>query len=31
MAQDMGEYFPRRRYMSFSAFETAVSCLIEKR
>jgi hypothetical protein len=31
MAQDMGEYFPRGRYLTTSAFETAVPCLIEKR
>lgn len=31
MAADMGEYFPRGRYMSTSAFETAVPCLIESR
>ena len=30
-AKDMGEYFPRARYLSTSAFETAVPCLIEKR
>lgn len=30
-AEDMGEYFPRGRYISTSAFETAVPCLIEKR
>jgi hypothetical protein len=31
MAQDMGAYFPRGTYVSVSAFETAVPCLIEKR
>lgn len=31
MAQDMGEYFPRGRYLTTSAFETAVPCPIEKR
>jgi hypothetical protein len=31
MAKDMGEYYPRGRYMSTSAFETAVPCQIEKR
>lgn len=31
MAQDMGAYYPRGRYMTTSAFETAVPCLIEKR
>lgn len=30
-AKDMGEYFPRGRYLSTSAFETALPCLIEKR
>lgn len=30
-AKDMGEYFPRARYMSTSAFEIAVPCQIEKR
>jgi hypothetical protein len=30
-AKDMGEYFPKGRYMSTSAFETAVACQIEKR
>ncbi len=30
-ARDMGEYFPRGRYISSSAFETAVPCQIEKR
>ena len=29
--QGMGAYFPRGRYMSNSAFETARPCLIEKR
>lgn len=29
--QGMGAYFPRGRYMSVSAFETARPCLIEKR
>ncbi|MBK8458636.1 MAG: hypothetical protein IPL47_17155 [Phyllobacteriaceae bacterium] len=28
--QDMGEYFPKARYMSPSAFETALPCLIRK-
>ena len=31
MAQDMGAYYPRGRYLSTSAFETAVPCQIEKR
>ena len=31
MAQDMGAYYPRGRYLSTSAFETAAPCLIEKR
>jgi hypothetical protein len=31
IAQDMGEYFPRGRYTSVAAFETAVPCLIERR
>jgi len=31
MAKDMGEYYPRGRYMSTSAFETAVPCQVEKR
>lgn len=30
-AKDMGEYFPRGRYISTSAFEIAVPCQIEKR
>lgn len=30
-AKDMAEYFPRGNYLSTSAFETAVPCLIEKR
>jgi hypothetical protein len=30
-ARDMGEYFPRGRYITSSAFETAVPCQIEKR
>ncbi|WP_432720798.1 hypothetical protein R0381_002925 [Jeongeupia wiesaeckerbachi] len=30
-AKDMGEYYPRGRYLSTSAFETAVPCQIEKR
>lgn len=30
-AKDMGEYFPRGRYLTTSAFETAVPCLIERR
>lgn len=29
--QDMGAYAPQARYMSVSAFETAVPCQIEKR
>lgn len=31
MAKDMGEYYPKGRYMSTSAFETAVPCQVEKR
>ena len=31
MAQDMGAYYPEGRYISTSAFETAVPCLVEKR
>lgn len=31
MERDMGAYYPRGRYMSTSAFETAVPCQIEKR
>lgn len=31
MAEDMGEYYPRGRYLTVSAFETAVPCQIEKR
>ncbi len=31
IAKDMGEYFPRGRYITTSAFETAVPCQIEKR
>lgn len=31
MASDMGPYYPRGRYVSTSAFETAVPCQIEKR
>ncbi|MDR3453897.1 MAG: hypothetical protein P4L96_14070 [Rhodoferax sp.] len=31
MAKDMGEYYPQGRYISTSAFEIAVPCLIEKR
>ena len=31
MEQDMGDYFPRGRYVSTSAFETAAPCLVEKR
>jgi len=31
MAAEMGEYFPRGRYISPSAFEIASPCLIEKR
>ncbi|WP_197046780.1 hypothetical protein [Paucibacter sp. KBW04] len=30
-AKDMGEYFPRGSYISTSAFEIAVPCLLEKR
>ena len=30
-AQDMGDYFPKGRYMTPSAFEAALPCLIEKR
>jgi hypothetical protein len=30
-AKDMGEYFPRGQYLSTSAFEAAVPCLMEKR
>ena len=30
-AKDMGEYFPRGRYISTSAFEIAAPCLLEKR
>jgi hypothetical protein len=30
-AKDMGEYFPRGRYITTSAFEIAVPCQIEKR
>ncbi|MCS3460042.1 hypothetical protein [Aeromonas sp. BIGb0445] len=30
-AKDMGEYYPRGRYLSTSAFETALPCLIEQR
>ncbi|MEQ1517846.1 MAG: hypothetical protein ABL931_15305 [Usitatibacteraceae bacterium] len=30
-AKDMGDYFPRGRYLSTSAFEIAVPCLMEKR
>jgi hypothetical protein len=30
-AKDMGEYFPRGRYISTSAFEIAAPCQIEKR
>lgn len=29
--RDMGEYYPRGRYVSTSAFETALPCLIKKR
>ncbi|MES2489940.1 MAG: hypothetical protein V4607_09105 [Pseudomonadota bacterium] len=29
--KDMGEYFPKGRYVSASAFETAIPCQIEKR
>lgn len=31
MARDMGAYYPRGRYLSTSAFETALPCQIEKR
>ena len=31
MERDMGEYYPRGRYLTTSAFETAVPCQIEKR
>ena len=31
MAKDMGAYYPRGRYLSTSAFETAVPCQIERR
>lgn len=31
VAKDMGEYYPRGRYMTTSGFEAAVPCLIEKR
>ena len=31
IAQDMGEYFPRGRYLSTSSFEAAIPCLIEQR
>ena len=31
MAKDMGVYYPQGRYLSTSAFETAVPCQIEKR
>ena len=31
IAQDMGEYFPRGRYVQTSAFEGSVPCLIERR
>jgi len=31
MAQDMGDYFPRGRYLTTSGFETAVPCQIERR
>ena len=30
-AKDMGAYFPRGQYITTSAFETAVPCLIERR
>ena len=30
-AKDMGEYFPRGRYITTSAFESALPCQIEKR
>ncbi len=30
-AKDMGEYYPRGRYITTSAFETALPCQIEKR
>jgi hypothetical protein len=31
MAKDMGDYFPRGRYMTISAFETGIPCQIERR
>ncbi|MDE2368803.1 MAG: hypothetical protein KGN16_07505 [Burkholderiales bacterium] len=31
IARDMGEYYPQGRYISTSAFEIAVPCLLEKR
>lgn len=31
MAKDMGPYYPQGRYLSTSAFETALPCQIEKR
>lgn len=31
MAKDMGPYFPQGRYLSTSAFETAIPCQIESR
>jgi hypothetical protein len=31
IAKDMGDYFPRGRYLTVSSFETAVPCQIEKR
>lgn len=30
-AKDMGEYFPRGRYISTTAFEIAAPCQIERR
>ena len=30
-AKDMGEYFPRGRYVTTSGFEIAVPCLTQKR
>ena len=31
MAEDMGAYYPQGRYLSTSAFETALPCQIERR
>jgi len=31
MAEGMGEYYPRSRYLSTTAFQTALPCLVEKR